>query len=93
MSEEMTLRDWINLKSPDYLAENDGFSEKILSLKVDKEYRSHESMPFPQTKFLYRYVHIWVLFEDGSAVGLNESPRSGHSMPRLGKKTVSKKLP
>lgn len=45
-------------------------------------------IPFPQTRLRYRNVMNWVLLDDGSAVGFNESPRSGFSFPRTGRKTV-----
>lgn len=49
-------------------------------------------IPFPQTTFRYRNVMNWVLLDDGSAVGCNESPRSGFSFPRSGKKIVDRYL-
>lgn len=45
-------------------------------------------VPFPQGSPRYRNVMTWVLLDDGSAVGFNESPRSGFSFPRTGKKTT-----
>jgi hypothetical protein len=45
-------------------------------------------VPFPQKTFRYRNVMSWVLLDDGTAVGFNESPRSGFSFPRTGKKVV-----
>lgn len=32
----------------------------------------------------YCNVNVWALLEDGSVIGMNESPRSGWSFPRLG---------
>jgi hypothetical protein len=49
-------------------------------------------IPFPQTTFRYRNVMNWVLLDDGSAVAFNESPRSGFSFPRSGKKIVDRYL-
>jgi hypothetical protein len=43
---------------------------------------------FPQRTHRYRNVMNWILLDDGTAVGFNESPRSGFSFPRTGKKIV-----
>jgi hypothetical protein len=86
----MTLIDWIN--SCDHNYDENGFSDKIHSLNVVKKIASHQKS-FPQTKNTHRYIHVWVLLEDGSAVGWNESPRTGYSFPRAGKKTVKKFYP
>lgn len=65
-----------------------------------RTYRDHvivaeydgRAIPFPQTTFRYRNVMNWVLLDDGSAVGFNESPRSGFSFPRSGRKIVDRFL-
>ncbi|NTF16884.1 hypothetical protein G6L37_00395 [Agrobacterium rubi] len=49
-------------------------------------------VPFPQRDFRYRNVMTWALLDDGSAVGFNESPRTGFSFPRAGKKIVDRYL-
>lgn len=41
---------------------------------------------FPNANF--RNVHIWALLEDGSVIGMNESPRDGWSFPRVGKRAM-----
>lgn len=41
---------------------------------------------FPSNNF--RNVHVWALLEDGSVIGMNESPRSGWSFPRIGKRAM-----
>jgi hypothetical protein len=49
-------------------------------------------VPFPQTTYRHRNVMTWCLLDDGSAVGFNESPRSGFSFPRSGKKITDRYL-
>ncbi len=86
----MTLIDWLNQKDHNY--SEDLFSDRIHSLKILKEFSSHKK-GFPQKKNIHRNIHSWVLLEDGSAIGMNESPRSGLSFPRIGTKTVQSIYP
>lgn len=58
-------------------------------LKIAAQYGIDDAH-FPQSGFAYRNVMNWVMLEDGSAVGWNESPRNGWSFPRIGKRTVDK---
>ncbi len=66
----------------------------ILELRVIAEYeRGREGfVEFPQTRWQHRYVHFWAMLEDGSAIGWNESPRSGWSFPRIGGRTVLRNM-
>lgn len=66
--------------------------EKFGDLEIVKKVDGRKS-EFPQSSFNYRNVMVWYLLSDGSAIGFNESPRSGWSFPRVGKKTVSKFYP
>lgn len=59
------------------------YRDRVIVAEYDG--RSHA---FPQRDFRYRNVMNWALLDDGSAVGFNESPRSGFSFPRTGKKIV-----
>lgn len=86
----MKLIDWLNQKDHNYA--EDLFSDRIHSLTIIKEFSSHKK-GFPQKKNTHRNIHCWVLLEDGSAIGLNESPRSGLSFPRIGPKTVKSIYP
>ena len=86
----MKLIDWINQKDHNYA--EDLFSDRIHSLTIVKEFSSHKK-GFPQKKNTHRNIHCWVLLEDGSAIGLNESPRSGFSFPRIGQRTVKSIYP
>lgn len=47
-------------------------------------------MAFPQTSKRYKNVYNWVLLEDGTSVGWNESPSRGWSFPRSGKEITEK---
>lgn len=82
----MKLKDWIPA---------DADAEGSLWRHFDKEIVSvhdgcEECFPFTGYRPNYRNVNHWVILEDGSAVGWNESPRNGWSFPRVGKKTVTK---
>lgn len=85
----MTLKDWI--ESTGAAAEFADLVDRHGHLEVVKAYSAHEGgwRPFPQKNRTYRNVLNWVLLSDGSAVGWNESPRSGWSFPRIGARTVS----
>ena len=43
---------------------------------------------FPSDKFCN--VNVWALLEDGSVIGMNESPRNGWSFPRVGKRAMQR---
>jgi hypothetical protein len=60
-------------------------------LKIVREFDG-TAYAFPQTRYSYRNVYNWVLLEDGTAVGWNESPRVGFSFPRSGKVITQKYL-
>lgn len=63
------------------------YKDKVIAAEYDGRV-----VPFPQKEFRYRNVMNWALLDDGSAVGFNESPRSGFSFPRTGKKIVDRYL-
>ena len=89
----MTLQEWIS--DCNYGRGISEFGDVVWKHRGDKiarEFRPDDKdfRVFPQQGNNYRNVHCWVLMEDGSAFGWNESPRRGWSFPRIGKKTVSK---
>lgn len=89
---EQTLREWVSdCNMGRGIAEFGEVVVKYADLKVVKEYHSFET-PFPQTGYNYRNVNVWALMEDGSAFGWNESPRTGWTFARIGKKTVTKNM-
>ncbi|WP_415912518.1 hypothetical protein [Neptuniibacter sp. QD37_11] len=89
--EPTTLRDWIH---EDARTEQEALLAKHGDKKVVSIHDGTEQA-FPQTgnpwKTAYRNVMHWVILEDGSAVGWNESPRNGWSFPRTGAQTVKKR--
>lgn len=88
---ERTVRDWVSSHCNYGISE---FAEQIRTYadkKIVKEFDGSE-LPFPQTARSYRNVMTWVLLEDGSSVGWNESPRSGWSFPRSSAKITQRYL-
>ena len=90
----MTLAQWIEatgsaIEFQDVIAKY-GALEIVEEFGYDAFGGNRRDIPFPQSQHTFRNVHNWVLLSDGSAVGWNESPRTGWSFPRLGKKTVAK---
>lgn len=84
-----TLKEWI--EGIDRLSSFDDLVSKHGHLEIVATYDGCVHA-FPQSAHNYRNVMTWVLLSDGSAVGWNESPRTGWSFPRTGKKTVTKYL-
>ena len=85
-NQELTLKEWIiDEAHDDHMGLIDKHGDKlVISIHDGCE------QAFPQSRNNYRNVYHWVILEDGSAVGWNESPRSGWSFPRTGRKTVKK---
>lgn len=75
------------------LAGNGGieFEDQIRTYRDRRIVRVFDArkLKFPQRTQRYRNVMLWVLLDDGTSVGFNESPRSGYSFPRSGKKITS----
>lgn len=79
-----TLRDFL---PPEAHYTHEALLSKHGDKRVVKRFDGAE-IAFPDLNGKYRHVMHWVLLEDGSAVGWNESPRSGWGFPRLGKRAV-----
>jgi hypothetical protein len=82
-----TVSEWVASHSPYGGVEFDDQIRTYRDRTIVDEFDGRV-VPFPQKTPKYRNVMNWVLLDDGSAVGFNESPRSGFSFPRTGKKTV-----
>jgi len=80
-----TVREWIESHCSNGIVEFENqihtYADKKIVLEI-----SDLAKPFPQQTFKYRNVYNWVLLEDGTSVGWNESPRTGWSFPRSGKR-------
>ncbi len=61
------------------------FVEKHGDKKVVKTYYGYDYC-FPSDN--YCNVNVWALLEDGTVIGMNESPRNGWSFPRVGKRAM-----
>lgn len=86
-----TVRDWIKSHCQFGVSEFEDQIRTYADKKIVKHFDGTE-LSFPQTSHTYRYVMNWVLLEDGSSVGWNESPRAGWSFPRSGKKITQRYL-
>lgn len=67
------------------------FDEQIRTYKdrtIVKEFDGTK-FAFPQNGRSYRNVMNWVLLDDGTSVGWNESPRTGWSFPRSSKRITA----
>lgn len=84
---EQTVRDWISSHCQYGTSEFDDQIKNYADKKIVRQFDGTE-FSFPQPRWTFRNVMNWVLLEDGSCVGWNESPRSGWSFPRTGKKTT-----
>lgn len=82
-----TLKNWIHIETDNLNKILKKHGEK----QIKKEYDCSE-LSFPQTSFIYRNIKNWVLLEDNTAVGINESPRNGISLVVLSSKTVKRNL-
>jgi hypothetical protein len=86
-----TVQEWVASHCQHGSFEFDDQIRSYAGKKIVKEFDGTE-IPFPQTARSYRHVHVWVLLEDGSSVGWNESPRSGWSFPRSSNNITQKFL-
>lgn len=86
-----TVRDWIRSNCQFGVSEFEDQIRTYADKKIVKHFDGTE-FSFPQTSKTYRHVMNWVLLEDGSSVGWNESPRTGWSFPRSGKKITQSYL-
>lgn len=86
-----TVKEWVESCCGRSAFEFDDQIERIKDLKVVRTYdgRTHA---FPQTRFRYRNVMNWVLLDNGTSLGWNESPRSGWSFVRSGAAITGKYL-
>lgn len=85
-----TVSEWVSscsYGSPEFDDQIRTYRDRVIVAEYDGRV-----VPFPQAAFRHRNVMNWILLDDGSAVGFNESPRSGFSFPRTGKKTVDRYL-
>ena len=83
-----TVADWISSHCQHGTSEFDDQIARYRDKKIVREFDG-STFAFPQTSRVYRNVMNWVLLEDGTSVGWNESPRSGWSFPRSGKKITA----
>jgi hypothetical protein len=89
---EQTVKEWV--ASNVTYGGTIEFDEQIRTY-ADKKIIKHfdgTELAFPQNSYTYRNVMNWVLLEDGTSVGWNESPRSGWSFPRSSKKVTKRYL-
>ena len=84
-----TVREWVDGVCRYGGSEFEDQIRTYADRKIVAEYDGR-IVPFPQKTYRYRNVMNWVLLDDGSAVGFNESPRSGYSFPRTGKAVVDR---
>lgn len=84
MQANQTVREWIESLCQHGTSEFDDQIRTYGNIKIVKHYDG-TTHGFPQRRKQYRNVYNWVLLEDGTSVGWNESPRSGWSFPRSGK--------
>lgn len=80
-----TLRDFL---PPEASYTHEAFIAKHGDTRVVRQFDGTK-IAFPDLSNKYRHVMHWVLLEDGSAVGWNESPRSGWGFPRRGRRAVA----
>lgn len=85
---EQTVRDWIASHCSHGTSEFDDQIARYADKKIVKHFDGTE-FAFPQPRYSFRNVMNWVLLEDGTSVGWNESARSGWSFPRSSKKVTA----
>jgi hypothetical protein len=87
--EMTTVQEWVDSNCGGKSSE---FSDQIArykDLEIVQEFDGR-FFAFPQTNMTYRNVFNWALLSDGSSIGWNESPRSGFSFSRSGKKITQR---
>jgi hypothetical protein len=87
----MTVAEWVASASGNGGFEFDDQIRSYRDRRIVRMFDGREHA-FPQRVWRYRNVMVWALLDDGTAVGFNESPRSGYSFPRSGKKIVGQRL-
>lgn len=91
MQVNQTVREWISSLCSHGTSEFDDQIRTYGDLKIVKHYDG-TTHGFPQLPKRYCNVYSWVLLEDGTSVGWNESPRNGWSFPRTGKSITKQYL-
>lgn len=84
-----TVAEWLTNIDKTFI--HDEKLKPILDKTIVREYDG-TTHAFPQANRVYRNVFNWILLEDGTSVGWNESPRSGWSFPRSSKNITEKYL-
>jgi len=84
-----TVQDWISSHCRYGTSEFDDQIRTYKDKKITAEFDGTK-FAFPQSQDAYRNVMNWVLLEDGTSVGWNESPRTGWSFPRSSKRVTAK---
>lgn len=84
-----TVREWVDDCCGGQSFEYDDQIRTYGERKIMAQYDGR-TYAFPQNAKAYRNVMHWVLLDDGTSVGWNESPRSGWSFPRSSKRITTK---
>ena len=79
-----TVAEWVSSHCQHGTIEFDDQIRTYANKKIVKEIDG-TVMGFPQRTKKYKNVYNWVLLEDGTSVGWNESPSRGWSFHRSGK--------
>jgi hypothetical protein len=87
----LTVAEWVAFASGNGGFEYEDQIRTYRERRILRVFDGH-THAFPQRDRRYRNVMTWVLLDDGSAVGFNESPRSGYSFPRSGRKVTAIRL-
>lgn len=85
----VTVKEWVDSNAGRNAMEFADQIDRYKDLEIVEEFDGRK-LPFPQTNNSYRNVMNWALLSDGSSIGWNESPRSGWSFPRSGKKITQR---
>ncbi len=87
----ITVREWIASHSQYGTSEFEQQIRTYADKKIVAEYDG-TVVAFPQKRKTYGNVYNWVLLEDGTSVGWNESPSKGWSFPRSSKDITTRYL-
>tara|TARA_B100000700_G_scaffold178953_1_gene197640 strand:- start:26105 stop:26629 length:525 start_codon:yes stop_codon:yes gene_type:complete len=80
----LTVCDWIPENAH---SEFNDILERFGDQRVVKEVDG-TIYPFPKSNNPHKHISNWILLEDGSALGWNESPRNGWNFIHVGKRAV-----
>lgn len=80
----LTVNDWIPENAH---SEFNDILERFGDQRVVKEVDG-TVYPFPKSNNPHKHISNWILLEDGSALGWNESPRNGWNFIHVGKRAV-----